>query len=178
MVFVAVRSCEDSVNAMHECAYSLCGEMLKNIGIYSPVERLENGKPVTTGAFISISHSHGAVCCAVNAEVQELNINNARLFSYSVPFGEVGVDIELIDKTRKTDLVAEKIFSAAENKSLQNGDKYSLFFGIYTRKEAYLKKTGAGLSGIRNADTCALSDTFITEQIKLNGKEYIFSICS
>lgn len=178
MVFVAVRVCEETNEKMHDCAYNLCREMLSGLGVSSQIEKEKSGKPRAFGAFISISHSHGAVCCAVNARAGELKIDNALLFCYDADFCDIGVDIEPIHTSHKIRKIAEKIFSPAEREYLRAGEEYERFFNIYTRKEAYLKKTGAGLSGIKMADTFSLPDTFITERINLCDREYIFSVCS
>ncbi len=178
MVFVAVRGCEENNKKMHDCAYNLCREMLSSLGISDRIEKDKSGKPRALGAFISISHSHGAVCCAVNAQAGELKIDNALLFCFAADFCDIGVDIEQIHTSHKIRKIAEKIFSPAEREYLCAEDECERFFSIYTRKEAYLKKTGAGLSGIKKTDTFSLPDTFITERINLCDREYIFSVCS
>src|SRR5262249_7557152 len=86
--------------------------------------------PDSTLAF-NVSHSGG---CAVYA------------------FGsclEIGVDVELLDHARYDDGVAERFFSPDEVATLQalpKPERGSAFLRCWTRKEAYIKARGEGLS--------------------------------
>ncbi|NJO33375.1 MAG: 4'-phosphopantetheinyl transferase superfamily protein [Rhodospirillales bacterium] len=91
------------------------------------------GKPALRGAHgvhFNLSHSHGMALVAVAS-------------------AEVGIDIERIDKDVDYDDIAETMFSAAEIGMLRSAPasrRGEVFFSIWTRKEAYLKATGLGLS--------------------------------
>lgn len=61
----------------------------------------------------------------------------------------VGVDVEEIRTDLDPDLIAERFFSARECRSLASlsgPSRYKAFFACWTRKEAYLKAKGTGLS--------------------------------
>jgi 4'-phosphopantetheinyl transferase len=61
---------------------------------------------------------------------------------------ELGVDIERIRTLRDLDLVADRVFSAAERESLRgvaSDRKAEAFFAGWTRKEAYIKARGEGI---------------------------------
>jgi 4'-phosphopantetheinyl transferase len=61
----------------------------------------------------------------------------------------IGVDIEVINAERAWEDVAERFFSAAENRilrALPAGERELAFFQCWTRKEAYVKAVGAGLA--------------------------------
>ncbi|HXW13581.1 MAG TPA: 4'-phosphopantetheinyl transferase superfamily protein [Terriglobia bacterium] len=79
----------------------------------------------------NVSHSHGLA-----------------LFAFT--WGrEVGVDLELVWPTLRDDLLAERFFSAQEVaalRALPEGAGKEAFFHCWTRKEAYIKARGAGLS--------------------------------
>lgn len=78
----------------------------------------------------NISHSHGLALCAVT----------------SCP---IGVDIERIRTDFPHSEIAEKFFSPHENavlRSLPSNLQPKAFFTCWTRKEAYIKATGKGLS--------------------------------
>jgi len=62
---------------------------------------------------------------------------------------EIGVDVELVRKDRDVDGIARRFFSLAEQKQLETipaEEKYEAFFRCWTRKEAYIKACGEGLS--------------------------------
>jgi 4'-phosphopantetheinyl transferase len=95
------------------------------------------GKPMLAGEFeqseirFNMSHSGGGAL-------------------YAVSLGrEVGVDLELIRPLADMSSLAQSCFSAAENLTLQallGRERLRGFFDGWTRKEAFLKATGHGLS--------------------------------
>ena len=95
------------------------------------------GKPALGEEFkdspvrFNVSHSHG---CAI----------------YAVTLGrEVGVDLEYIRPLDDLSALADRNFSVDENnglRSLPAQDRLDGFFDCWTRKEAFLKATGDGLS--------------------------------
>ena len=93
----------------------------------------ENGKPVLLGSpgiHFNVSHSDGAALVAIAA-------------------AEIGVDIERIDGSVDYAGVAQSVFSRPEIEMLRKASdarRGEVFFTIWTRKEAYLKATGAGFS--------------------------------
>jgi 4'-phosphopantetheinyl transferase len=78
----------------------------------------------------NISHSHGLALCVVAKR-------------------EVGVDLEYIDAGYSFESVAKEFFSRQEVAALNSCSghlRVNLFFHFWTRKEAYLKAQGLGLS--------------------------------
>jgi 4'-phosphopantetheinyl transferase len=72
---------------------------------------------------------------------------------------ELGVDIERVRTFSSLDLVADRVFSAAERESLRSllpDAKIEAFFAGWTRKEAYIKARGEGI-GILGAVEVALA---------------------
>ena len=69
---------------------------------------------------------------------------------YAVTDGrEVGIDVERVREDFATHEVAERFFSRREFASLRalpDGEQTRAFFDCWTRKEAYIKARGAGLS--------------------------------
>jgi 4'-phosphopantetheinyl transferase len=62
---------------------------------------------------------------------------------------EVGVDIERIHDIPEMDLIAAQVFSEWENRvfrKLSKNEKKQAFFECWTRKEAFIKAVGEGLS--------------------------------
>lgn len=92
-----------------------------------------SGKPVLLGSHgvhFNVSHSDGTALIAVAST-------------------EVGIDIERIEGSVDYAGVAESVFSCSEIEVLHDAPaarRGEVFFSIWTRKEAYLKATGAGFS--------------------------------
>ncbi|MEW6731152.1 MAG: 4'-phosphopantetheinyl transferase superfamily protein [Acidobacteriota bacterium] len=94
------------------------------------------GKPSLTqdyanGLKFNISHSHGMA-----------------LYGFTKN-REIGVDIEQIRAIEDAEQIAKRFFSpqeAAIFSSIPADEKYEAFFNCWTRKEAYIKATGDGLS--------------------------------
>jgi 4'-phosphopantetheinyl transferase len=62
---------------------------------------------------------------------------------------KIGVDIENIRKNLEVEEIAERFFSPAERSALRDvppEDRHAAFFRCWTRKEAYIKARGEGLS--------------------------------
>jgi 4'-phosphopantetheinyl transferase len=92
-----------------------------------------HGKPSLAGDAIrfNVSHSHGIALYAVTRG------------------GEVGIDIERIRTDVEVEEVAERFFSqgeVAKLRTLSAEKQREAFFNCWTRKEAYIKARGEGLS--------------------------------
>lgn len=96
-----------------------------------------NGKPELAGTFeaskvrFNVSHSNGGALYAVARD------------------REVGTDLEFIRPLDGLMAMAERSFSPAENaalRSMRAPERLRGFFDCWTRKEAFLKATGEGLS--------------------------------
>lgn len=106
------------------CGDGLAREMLaEQLGI-APEDIVftynENGKPLTEGAFFSVSHSHHVVGCAVSDR-------------------PVGLDIERIRP------VPERL-----GRALEPWERTEEFWRLWTRREAALKCRGDGLGAWKN----------------------------
>lgn len=72
----------------------------------------------------------------------------------------VGIDVEFLSRPLEFEELAERFFSAAEVQALRalpNELRRNAFFACWTRKEAYLKARGAGLSLALNQFDVSLS---------------------
>src|SRR5207237_4344548 len=61
----------------------------------------------------------------------------------------IGVDVEMIRQSVDVDEIPRRFFSSAEQRALAGlsaTEKYQGFFNCWTRKEAYIKALGSGLS--------------------------------
>lgn len=64
--------------------------------------------------------------------------------------GEIGVDVECIRSVNRVDDLVARFFSARETElflRLAETEKPAAFFNLWTRKEAWLKATGEGITG-------------------------------
>src|SRR5712671_5474431 len=62
---------------------------------------------------------------------------------------EIGIDVEQVRGDFDVDAIARRFFSAREQEqlaALPNEERFEAFFRCWTRKEAYIKATGDGLS--------------------------------
>jgi 4'-phosphopantetheinyl transferase len=90
-----------------------------------------HGKPSVRGLHFSVSHSAGLGLCAISRAI------------------EIGCDLEHHDPALADRAVAERLFSPAEWHSLQAlpPEQWAEgFFQVWTRKEAFVKAIGLGLS--------------------------------
>ncbi len=125
--------------------FIVCRGILRTIlGCYLSVQpsRLQfcygkRGKPALADTFgkgtirFNISHSNGVALFAFTRD------------------REIGVDIEKIRDIAEMDQIAERFFSARENavfRALPKSKKKEAFFNCWTRKEAFIKAIGDGLS--------------------------------
>ncbi|MCM1363754.1 MAG: 4'-phosphopantetheinyl transferase superfamily protein [Faecalibacterium sp.] len=92
------------------------------------IEYHANGKPLfsESGFYFNISHSDGFVCVAVADS-------------------EIGLDVQIIKPS--SDNLRKKVLSIGELSAVrESDDPDELFIDIWTRKESFLKFTGAGIS--------------------------------
>jgi 4'-phosphopantetheinyl transferase len=64
---------------------------------------------------------------------------------------QIGIDLEMLRPMPDAEKIAERFFSTGESAALRNlptTDKQEAFFLCWTRKEAYLKAVGQGLTGL------------------------------
>jgi len=62
---------------------------------------------------------------------------------------EIGIDVEQVRRDFDVEAIANRFFSAAEHAQLAElpaANRFEAFFRCWTRKEAYIKATGEGLS--------------------------------
>ena len=128
----------------------------QNKTVPESVFHTENGKPYVKedGIFIGAAHTCGRLFAA----------------ACEVPFG---IDAESTKRnTRGASKIAAKYFSCGEQKLLMSGEK--TFAEIWTAKESFLKLTGEGLAGLREADTVKLP--YVFEYMKLG--DILICVCS
>lgn len=123
----------------YAAAHALLRRALSRHGDRAPnrwrFETDAGGKPflVDAGAFrasFSLSHTNGMVACAVTAE------------------GNIGIDVECLDRDVDTGAIAARFFAAGEAAHLNRLDddaRRSRFVDLWTLKEALAKALGTGL---------------------------------
>ncbi len=102
-------------------------------------------------AFACNAHGKPALAGGAGEGGLRFNISHADgLALVAVALGrEVGIDIERVREDFATEEIATRFFSPAEFAALQAlpaGARCAAFFNCWTRKEAYVKARGAGLS--------------------------------
>jgi len=109
------------------------------------------GVPPAALAFRYSAYGKPALVDVAAQEGLRFNISHAHeLALFAITCGpEVGVDIEYLHRTIACEEIAERFFSARERASLRavpEEMKQQAFFNCWTRKEAYIKAHGEGLS--------------------------------
>jgi len=87
--------------------------------------------PMSAVISFNVSHTNGLVAFAFSRD------------------RKIGVDVEAIRENLEVSELAERFFSEAERQVLREApatSRYALFFRCWTRKEAYIKARGEGLS--------------------------------
>lgn len=117
----------------------LLGNYLKIPPREVPILSLDHGKPslpAEIGLYFNLTHSHDLILYAFASE-------------------PVGIDIEFTDRKVDFDPVMRRFFSEREREDWRNNSIPSAaeaFFRGWTRKEAFLKATGEGISGLGHTE--------------------------
>lgn len=111
----------------------LCGRYLSQNPIDINFEYGEHGKPEIRGSDLkfNVSHSH-----------------DLALYGF-MRHHDIGVDVEYVKKSRDLEGIAKRFFSRQEQVLLEEVPQHEYeyaFYTIWTRKEAYIKATGQGLT--------------------------------
>lgn len=146
---------------LSKTAYSLLSDLLfKDFGIQNPtILKTDKGKPYLKdqSVYFNISHTDGAIAIAFSDN-------------------EVGIDIE---QKREADVkIARRFFTQNEAEYVENSaDKTAEFLKLWTKKEAYIKMLGEGISlGLNTFDV--ISDD-LSKKIKTFEIEgFYVSVCS
>ncbi len=124
----------------YAAAHALLRTVLSRDGDRGPgdwrFDKTPHGKPylIDPGEFrgsFSLSHTHGMVACAVTEE------------------GDIGVDVERVDRELNLEDIAGRFFAPAEARLLAQLDpdaRRSRFFEFWTLKEALVKALGVGIA--------------------------------
>lgn len=101
--------------------------------------------------------------------------NSGEMAAYVFTHGcEIGVDIEQYRAVRDLASIAHRFFSpeeAAELLELPEAEKIPAFFNCWTRKEAYIKALGGGLSIPLNGFRVTLRPGVAARMVSLQGSE-------
>ena len=105
------------------------------------IKRTDLGKPyIDYPLCIGVTHTDDIVIVALDEK----------------PFG---IDAEKTTRSMaRQDSISERFFAENERKFIEeSADKQGAFLKIWVKKEAYVKFTGEGLSGMKNVDVTLLS---------------------
>src|SRR5207244_2000937 len=102
--------------------------------------------------------THGKPALEFPEEGAALHFNlshSGDLAILAVAAAEIGVDVERIAPRPSLERLAERFFSKREVQAFGGvpaAFRSAAFYGAWVRKEAFLKATGLGLSGLRHFD--------------------------
>jgi len=122
--------------------------------------RTSNNKPYFNQSILKFSLSHaGKLSVAVLGDIP------------------VGIDIELLDKSKDTSKLISRFFNDEEKEVLQNSSDTALtFYSMWTKKEALSKISGEGLSSVSKQNSISgFSRQYV---LNLQNETYIMSVCA
>ena len=127
------------------------------------IDRKAGGKPYFSSCPLHFNITHSENICAV--AVSDKNI---------------GIDLEFANTTRDISAISKRFFSSHEHSAIcKDSDPYSLFFSLWTKKEAMAKLSGKGLADISSDQITERSDLFFKNYCLIDGQLVAFlSICS
>jgi len=116
--------------------------------------------PIQPRRLVFREGSHGKLYLQPNPTQLQFNLSHSKdLALYAVTLNqEIGIDIEWIKPAFAIQPLAQRFFTQEESQTLLTLPKTRqapAFFQLWTRKEAYLKALGLGLSGLSHALTDA-----------------------
>lgn len=119
----------------------------------------------------SLSPAHGS-----GAEALQFNVAHSREVALLALAWEtaLGVDVEYRRELRDAEQIARRFFSAQEVTSLlatPAEQRRSAFFRIWTRKEAFIKATGKGLSQPLGAFNVMTREGYGLQYVELDGRQ-------
>ncbi len=118
--------------------------LLKRAGAKGSLSYSEDGRPSFLEGQLdfSITHTRETVFCAVSDR------------------GRIGIDAEDLSRVseEKMPALAARWFGDAEQKAFSADPTARSFLRLWTRKEAYVKRSGEGLRQMRRMDTLALPE--------------------
>lgn len=123
----------DNRRRQFHCGHALLRLMLQRMTGRPAADHVltseEGGKPLgPDGIAISITHTGEHVACSVGER------------------GQIGIDLEGIDRRREVAQITERFFSAREKAWLESGS-HSRFFMLWVLKEAFVKAHGQSIFG-------------------------------
>ncbi len=145
-------------------AMGILGGFAEELGIFPTIKKTEFGKPYFSDIpyiDFSISHSDNLVGCSVCISKEQKPM--------------IGIDLETVYK-KDPMKISERFFTQKEIELVSSSDNPKKEFTIlWTKKEAYLKLLGKGLSKpLSSFDVDSVPYRFETYEVKGN----IFTICS
>ena len=146
------------------CALAALGQLLDKCyeGARDNILRSNNGKPYFENAPFCFSLSHsGNVSVAAICDDKECDI---------------GIDIEIISPIKNLSELAKRFFSQEEiSEFTDNNNSERSFFSIWTKKEAYAKMTGEGLSSVIKNNQNNVSVNLLCFEFYNNSSAYSLS---
>jgi len=141
LYFYQKKACHKSVDTDKMIAESIRRRL--GVGGEIKILRTELGKPYIENMpiYVGVTHTDDTVIIALDDK-------------------NFGIDCECKDRTQKNaEKIAERYFTENELRCiLDSADKDKMFLDIWVKKEAYVKFTGRGLSGMKTCDVTTLSD--------------------
>ncbi len=139
LYFYQKKACHKSADTDKMIAESI----RRCLGVGGEIEilRTELGKPYIENMpiYVGVTHTDDTVIIALDDK-------------------SFGIDCEHKDRTQKNaEKIAERYFTENERQKIfDSADRDKMFLDIWVKKEAYVKYTGLGLTGMKNCDVTTL----------------------
>lgn len=127
-----------------------------NISQYSGIELSDQGRKLANNANNRIVYGKYGKPFVADGKFSFSVTHSQKYYIIAVSTDNIGIDLQIYDEQRDYMKIASRWYNERENALLSAMPDYNrceMFYEIWSRKEAYIKFTGKGLSALKETAT-------------------------